>query len=277
MFENDFRVLTPTAGVRWVHSKGRPQFASDGKVIGIHGAFIDTTRRKQIEERLTHVNDQLETFAYSVAHDLQEPLRTIALSVQLAQLRLKNRVDEQSNAFLDGAVESARQMETMVRDLLAYSRSLTEGEVERVRTDASAAFEQALKNLATRIAETGATVTASPLPAVRIPRIHMLQVFQNLIDNSLKHRGAESPLIQVAAACENGMCQFSIADNGLGIEPRYHERVFDVFKRLRKSDAPGTGVGLALCKRTVEHYGGTIWIESDGQTGTTFFFTIPSA
>ena len=273
----DFRIIDAEGKLHWLRSKGRPVVNSEGRVVEIHGAVVDFTDAKRIEEDLTRTNRHLQHFAYAAAHDLQEPLRNVALSIQLAKTQIENQVDPAAAALLDGAIENAHQLEAMVRDLLAYSKVLHEmDECPREVVDANEVLEAALKNLAAVIGETSAQITFDKLPPVRMARIHLLQLFQNLVGNALKHRGSDAPQIHVGARLCHGYCQFSIVDNGLGIEPQFQQRVFDVFKRLRKKDIPGTGIGLALCKRIVEGYSGRIWISSDGQKGTTVFFMVPT-
>ncbi len=275
-FDCEFRIVTSSGGLRWIHSRGQAGTGLQGNGV-VHGAFVDVTRRKVAEEALLQTNMQLQQFAYAAAHDLQEPLRNIALVVQLARLRLNGNVDDTARAYLDTAVENAHRMEAMVRDLLKYSRMFGDDEIEWAASDAKEVVSLALKNLASSIEESAARVDYGELPTVNMPQTHLLQIFQNLIDNSIKHRGPKPPDVHIEARADGGVCRFSVSDNGLGIEPQFQQRVFHVFKRLRKRETPGTGVGLALCKRTVEHYGGQIWIESNGSSGSTFFFTVPCA
>jgi signal transduction histidine kinase len=190
---------------------------------------------------------------------------------------LPKQLDDETEALLETAVQSAHQMESMVRDLLAYCKILHEEDEQCEVVESSEVLELALQNLATAIAEASGKITHDELPRVRMAKPHLLQVFQNLIGNALKHRAAEPPEIHIGVQSRGKYCEFSVVDNGLGIEPQFQERVFDVFKRLRKKDTPGTGVGLALCKRIIERYGGAIWIRSDGKKGTAFFFTVPAA
>lgn len=276
-FDMDFRILDRIGGVQWIQSKGRPCLAPGGKVIQVHGTVLDFTRRKQTEDALRRMNSQLQQFAYAAAHDLQEPLRNVALSVQLAQAQANSGLDPEAQSMLDTAARSAIQMIDMVRALLAYSKILHDDERRWPVSNCCEVLEAALEHLAPAIRETSARITHDPLPLVKMDRTQLLQLFQNLIGNALKYHGSGPPEIHIGAILRKSFWQLSVSDNGIGIEPQYQERVFGVFKRLQKTDAAGTGLGLALCKRIVEHYGGEIQVLSDGIKGSKFVFTVPAA
>lgn len=274
-FDIDFRVVLGTGQLRWVQSRGRPFLDETEAVVEVHGTVIDLTARKMAEEALLRSNSQLQQFAYAAAHNLQEPLRNVSLSVDLAKKHTEGTIPEEVERLLDDAIRHAKQMESMVRDLLAYSTTLDEEEREWPVISADEALDQTLLNLRLQIELTAAQIEREPLPAVRINRIHLVQIFESLISNALKFRGSQLPLIQIGVAAKAGLQLFSVQDNGIGIEPQFHQRVFGIFRRLQEIDVPGTGVGLALCKRIVEHYGGSIWIDPVWHPGARFFFTLP--
>lgn len=275
-FELDFRILSHSGPARWVQTKGRPRMNASGIVTEIHGTVVDLTPRKQMEHALRRTNDQLQQFAYAAAHDLQEPLRNISLSLGLTKKRLMPNIEAGVSDLLDSATQGAQRMHEMVRDLLAYSKiSHTDGPWPLISAQEAAAI--AVENLDATIRAASAQVMLDKLPAVRMQDIHLVQIFQNLIGNGLKYGGAAPPSIHIGAESCGPVCKLWVRDNGIGIPPEFQERVFGLFKRLHAKDVPGTGVGLALCKRIIEFYGGEIWFESDGKNGTSFFFTVPSA
>jgi signal transduction histidine kinase len=235
-------------------------------------------KNKQLEDlalALRRTNAELEQFAYAAAHDLQEPLRNIALSTQLLASRYRNHRDSKDDPFIEFTVAGAQRMEGMIKDLLAYCRAL-DGSAAPVRpANSKAVLENALRNLKTRIDEAGAQITWGPLPAIAMHETHLLQVFQNLLSNALKYSAKEPPRIQITAARGGNEWIFSVRDNGIGIAPQYHERIFGVFKRIGGRSPTGSGIGLAICRRVIEHYGGRIWVRSQENQGATFFFAAP--
>lgn len=252
-----------------------------GGIIGISAIARDITEAKRVaaelerrSRELERSNSELEQFAYSASHDLQEPLRMVASYVQLLRERYRDRLDSDADDFIDYAYEGATRMKQLINDLLTYSRAGRGSELKQVETGKP--LEWALANLKLAIEESGATVTHDPMPVVMGDRLQLQQVFQNLIGNALKFR-ADRPLkIHIGARFVNGQWQFSVADNGIGIEPQYFERIFLMFQRLHnRTEYSGTGIGLAICRRIVERHGGKIWIESTPGVGTTFYFTIP--
>lgn len=280
-FEMEHRIIPWNGtGVRHLFSQGQMHFEGEGPkrriVTGI-GVMQDLTALKKGEQDLRRVNRELEQFAYAAAHDLQEPLRNVGLATQLLAGRYKGQFDNEADKLLKVAVEEPRRMQAMVKDLLAYSRALTPEEGTVMNADANAVLATALRSLVVTIEEKGAEIRAGKLPRVRMSELHLLQIFQNLISNSLKYSGERKPVICVSARFQSGECVLAVKDNGIGINPQYHDRAFGVFKRLHKGDVPGTGIGLALCKRIVEHYGGKIWIESQVGEGAEIFFTAPLA
>ncbi len=242
----------------------------------------DITERKRAEaalqqttEDLQRSNRDLEQFAYVASHDLQEPLRAVGGYVRLLEHRFPEELDAKARDYIAGAFDGAMRMERLITDLLAYSRVGTRG-ATFVPAALDAILDQALRNLQVGIQSARATITHDPLPALTVDATQMMQLFQNLIGNAIKFHGESPPRIHVGAQREEGRWVFSVRDNGIGIEPQYYERIFQIFQRLHTRKAyPGTGIGLAICKKIVERHGGTIWIESQPGQGSTFYFSIP--
>ena len=224
---------------------------------------------------LARSNSELEQFAYVASHDLQEPLRMVASYVQLLERNYKKLFDAKGEEYIAYAVDGAKRMQVLINDLLAYSRVGTQGN-DFALTDCAAVFGLAIKNLQKAIQESGASITCDPLPTVRADNVQLLQLFQNLLANAIKFRAEQPPEIHITAKHTGGVWQFAVKDNGIGIEPRHFERIFLIFQRLHNRRLyPGTGVGLAICKKIVDRHGGTIWPASEPGNGTTFFFTLP--
>jgi light-regulated signal transduction histidine kinase (bacteriophytochrome) len=220
-------------------------------------------------------NRELEQFAYVASHDLQEPLRMVASYVELLADRYKGRLDEKADKFINYAVDGATRMKRLIDDLLSYSRITTRSRAPEL-IDAESVFEEVTTNLFRAIAEKQAIVTRDDLPTKVVDQTHLVQVFQNLISNALKFCD-DTPRIHVGAEQQGRDWVFSVSDNGLGIAPEHRERVFQVFQRLHgRNKYTGTGIGLAICKKIVEQYGGRIWVESEPGKGSTFFFTLPA-
>ncbi len=247
-------------------------------------AFVlDISERKRAEERLRRVADELarsnaelEQFAYSASHDLQEPLRAIGGCAQLLQRRYQGQLDGQADEIIGHITRGADRMHRLIEDLLALSRVGVRGR-EFAPIDSNAALADALANLRSALEESGAQVTAGALPQVLADRAQLIQLFQNLVGNALKFRAAGRPEIRVDAGRDGDFWRFAVRDNGIGIAPEYHERIFGVFRRLHTATAyPGTGIGLALCKKIVARHGGHIWVESALGQGATFYFTLPA-
>jgi signal transduction histidine kinase len=226
-------------------------------------------------EELARSNRDLEQFAYVASHDLQEPLRMVAAYTQLLGERYRGRLDENADKYIAYAVEGALRMQTLILDLLAFSR-VGRAEPGSKKGDCNAAFRIALANLHTAIAESGAVITRDELPTVAVDPTQLVQLFQNLIGNAIKFRGKEAPLIRVSAEKQDSAWLLTVADNGIGISPQYQDKVFVIFQRLHtREEYAGNGVGLAICKKIVEHHRGSIWVESEPGCGAKFHFTLP--
>jgi len=260
-----------------------PYRDADQKTIGTMGVARDITERKRSEERLVKTarelkrsNDELQQFAYVASHDLQEPLRMVASFTELLAKRYKGRLDSDADEFIDFAVDGCNRMQGLIRDLLAYSRAGASGKSLH-RCPSEDALNNALVNLRAAIEESGAVVTHDPLPAIWTDDKQLTQVFQNLIGNAVKYRSAEVPCVHISATKnQSGEWIFSVRDNGLGIDPRYFERIFILFQRLHgQTEFEGTGIGLAICRKIVERLGGRIWVESEAGKGSTFHFALP--
>jgi PAS domain S-box-containing protein len=236
---------------------------------------IDITERKQMEEDLRRSNAELEQFAYVASHDLQEPLRTVAGMVELLQQRYQGQLDARADEYIHHAVDASNRMQKLINDLLDFSRVDRKGQPFEP-TQVDMLLQTALTNLRAAITESQAHITYDPMPVVNADGRQLAQVFQNLVGNAIKFR-SERPLeIHIGVEkIENGW-KFAVQDNGIGIDPQYFERVFLLFQRLHtRRKYPGTGIGLALCKKIIERHGGKIWIESTLNQGATFFFTLP--
>jgi len=224
---------------------------------------------------LERSNSELEQFAYVASHDLQEPLRKVASFCQLLQRRYVGQLDERADQYIQFAVDGAKRMQVLIDDLLAFSRV---GRVEREAAlmSTASALSAARVNLTAEIRESGAVIESADLPVVRAEFSLITSLFQNLLGNAIKFRGEKAPRITVSARQEDEFWRFTVADNGIGIEPEYADRIFVIFQRLHdRASYSGTGIGLAMCRKIVEYYGGRIWLETTASSGATFCFTLP--
>lgn len=229
----------------------------------------------QLAQDLERSNAELKKFAYVASHDLQEPLNQVANYVQLLEMRYQGELDEDAKEFINFAVEGVSLMQTLIDDVLAYSKVDMQG-VEYQLTNAETALEKALINLRGRIAETGAKITYDSLPTILADGTQLMQLFQNLIGNAIKFRSGQPPEISISALRTEDDWLFAVRDNGIGIDSQFAERIFVIFQRLHTRDEyPGTGMGLAICKKILECHRGRIWVESELGQGATFYFTIP--
>jgi PAS domain S-box-containing protein len=256
----------------------------NGRLRGFGKITRDITELKESEEHLGKTmaelkrsNDELEQFAYVASHDLQEPLRMVASYTQLLAQRYKGRLDSDADEFIAYAVDGCNRMQGLIQDLLSYSRAgANTGAMHR--TSCEDALARAVKNLQATIEASKAMVDHDPLPAIVTDETQLVQVFQNLIGNAIKYRGAELPHVHISATREaNEEWIFSVRDNGMGIEPQYFDRIFVLFQRLHgQKEYQGTGIGLAMCKKIVDRLGGRIWVESQLTKGSTFYFALPA-
>jgi chemotaxis family two-component system sensor kinase Cph1 len=229
----------------------------------------------QLAQDLERSNAELKKFAYVASHDLQEPLNQVANYVQLLEMRYRQELDEDAKEFIGYAVEGVSLMQTLIDDVLAYSKVEMQG-AEVAFTDTEAALEKAIAHLRGRIGENHANITYDNLPTVMADATQIMQLFQNLIANAIKFRSEKTPEIQINAERIEDAWLFSVKDNGIGIDPQFSDRIFVIFQRLHPRDEyPGTGMGLAICKKIVESHRGRIWVESELGKGATFYFTIP--
>jgi light-regulated signal transduction histidine kinase (bacteriophytochrome) len=226
------------------------------------------------ELELRHA-EELRQFTYAVSHDLREPVRMITSYAQLLQRRYEGRLDQDGREFMGYITEAVDRMERLLGDLLNYSRQLGLLDEPPSAVDAELALEDALASLEGPIRASGAQITHDPLPHVMFDFPRLTQLFRQLLSNSIQFRGPEPPRIHVSASETADDYVFAVRDNGVGIDPRYHEQIFGIFKRLHGRDYPGTGLGLATSKRMVERYGGRIWVESEIGQGATFRFSLP--
>jgi PAS domain S-box-containing protein len=264
-----------------VHTVKTPIRDENGEVAGLLGIFWDITEQRLAEERLKKTledlarsNKELEQFAYVASHDLQEPLRMVSSYTQLLERRYKDKLDADADEFIAYAVDGANRMQRLIQDLLVYSQVSSRGK-PLTPTDCNAVLGTVRINLSVAIEENNAMVTHDELPIVMADETQLVQVFQNLIGNAIKFHSEEPPHIHVSAEKNKKEWIFSVRDNAKGIDPQYHDRIFVIFQRLQgKGEYPGTGIGLAICKRIIERHGGRIWVESELGKGSTFYFTI---
>jgi len=243
---------------------------------------VELDERRRAEQQLARYagelarsNAELEQFAYVASHDLQEPLRMVSSFTQLLGKRYRGKLDQDADEFIGFAVDGATRMQRLINDLLAYSRVGTRGKPFKP-VDCQGIFSQARDNLMKVIDESEAVITQEPLPTVLGDEVQLLQLFQNLVANAIKFHNQAPTKIRVSAEKSGPEWIFAIKDNGIGIAPEHQKRIFSIFQRLHhRSEYPGTGIGLALCKKIVERHGGRIWVESQPGQGSTFYFSIP--
>jgi light-regulated signal transduction histidine kinase (bacteriophytochrome) len=297
-FELEHRLRHRDGSYRWILARAAAVRDEAGHPRRLVGANTDRTERKRLEEsiadqarelaqrnaqlarqslELERSNEELERFAYAASHDLQEPLRMVTSFTGLLAKQYEGQLDEKAQQYIHFASDGAMRMKRLIQDLLDYSRAGARG-AELAPIESEAALADALRSLAAAIHEAGATITHDPLPTVLATASQLGQVFQNLIGNALKFRGAATPSIHVGATRDGETWRFSVRDNGMGVEPRHAERIFIMFQRLHtRAEYPGTGIGLALCRRIIERHHGRIWVESTPGAGATFHFTLPTA
>jgi len=301
-WDYEYRIRDKHGEYKAILSRGMPLRDDAGQVMSWAGINLDITERKRAEDalRLAHAelesrvqertmdlhlsnaelersNAELQQFAYVASHDLQEPLRNVASCLQLLEKKCKDKLDAEADEYIHYAVEAAARMRVLIMDLLAYSRIATKGKPPEW-IDCEDILDQTAKNLGSAIAETGTVITHDPLPTVAADTTQLVQVFQNLIGNAIKFCKDSPPRVHVSAVKNKDKDEwiFSVKDNGIGIEARHLDRIFVIFQRLHKrSEYPGTGMGLAIVKKVVERHRGRVWVESQPGAGSTFYFTIP--
>ncbi len=278
----DFRIITRNGKKRWLSHSCQPVYGLDGRWLGWRGSNHDITERKKAEEgfkqltiELERSNAELKQFAYAASHDLQEPLNVIGGYVRLLARRYKDKLDASAYDFIGYITERVANMQKLIKDLLEFSQVGTE--IKKFEPISCASVvNRAIANLQTAIEESGALLTYGALPTVMTDPSQLYRLFQNLIGNAIKFRSEETPKIHISAERGRNEWVFSVRDNGIGIEKKDAERIFAVFQRVYgKSKYPGTGIGLAICKKIVEQHGRRIWVESKPGNGSTFHFTIP--
>ncbi len=260
-----------------------PVRAADGRIVGASKVARDVTDKvrqaealQEANAALKRANADLQQFAYSASHDLQEPLRMVAIYSELLQKRFGGQLGPVGDEYIGYTLQGALRMESLLKDLRTYTQVSTMGKDPTEDIDAGLILKKTLLNLEVAIRDSGASVSSGPLPSVRMFEFQLEQVFQNLIGNAIRYRSHLPPRICIAAARQGGEWLFSVQDNGIGIEPQFQEQIFGIFKRLHSAaEYSGTGMGLAICQRAIERAGGRIWVESEPGSGSTFYFTIP--
>ena len=280
IWKGEIKNLAKDGSCYWLDTTIVPFIDTAGRPYQYVAIYADITQRKQLEQlmeqqidELARSNAELAQFAYVATHDLQEPLRAVTSCVQLLKQRYEGQLDARANEYIAHAVDGAQRMQMLIDDLLTYSQ--INADQILVPVDCTALLDNVLSNLTVAIAESNAVITREPLPTVNGNPSQLTQLFQNLISNALKFRGEYLPEICIGAAFKADEWVFSVADNGIGMESQYCERIFRVFQRLHtRAEYPGTGIGLAICKKVAERHGGRIWVESQPNRGSTFYFTI---
>ena len=279
-YEIEYRYRRSSDGAyRWFLGRAVPLRDSQGRIVRWFGTCTDIHDQKLSEAALRHSNEDLEQFAYAASHDLQEPLRMVAIYSQLLQRRYTGKLDSGAETYIGNIVSGAQRMEMLLNDLRSYIQAagLPEPQEKLACCDASQVLEAVLSNLQAAIGESGAQVSAGRLPTVAVRDVHLQQVLQNLISNAVKYHREVPPEIEISAQRAATEWLFLVSDNGIGIDPKYTRQIFGVFKRLHGQKYAGTGIGLAICQKIVERYGGHIWVKSEPGKGSTFFFTLPAA
>ena len=280
----------PLTGDRaWLLVNAEPILTDSGEVSEIVCSFSDITQRKAVEDKLTSLyqslesrafdlacsNADLERFVYVATHDLQEPLRLITSFLQLLKKKYDSQLDEQASEYINYAVDGSRRIKKLILDLLEYSKFSIDRDGFKV-LDAGKLIEDVKHSLCSLLKQHHAIIDVKPLPVIYADPSLLHQLFKNLLTNSIKYRGESTPKISIDCIAQGDNYLFSVSDNGIGIDPGYSEKIFDLFQRLHKNEAfEGTGVGLAICEKIIRLHRGSIWVESMPGKGSTFCFTIP--
>ncbi|MGE5353469.1 MAG: PAS domain S-box protein [Acidobacteriota bacterium] len=281
-WEDTFPLKGKDGQYRWFLSRALPIRDENGKIMRWFGTNTDITEAKLQElelrrtlEELKRSNGELEQFAYVASHDLQEPLRMVSAFTKLLEAQFKDKLDEKTSKYMYFITDGAKRMHALIHDLLAFSR-VTSPEENISKTDLNALLAEIMRDFQVAITDHNAEVEISDMPVLYVDPTQLKLVFQNLIQNAIKFRSAENPFIQVKSERKEHEWLFSVKDNGIGIDPEFHERIFIIFQRLHEKEKyPGTGIGLSICRKIVERHGGKIWVDSKLGEGSTFYFTIP--
>jgi PAS domain S-box-containing protein len=279
-YEIEYRYRRASDGAyRWFLGRAVALRDSSGRVVRWFGTCTDIHDQKLSETALRRSNEDLEQFAYAASHDLQEPLRMVAIYSQLLQRRYAGKLDSTAEVYIGNIVSAAQRMEMLLNDLRAYMQATSppDSQEQQALCDASQVLDGVLASLEAAIGETGAVIRRGNLPVVAVEEVHLQQILLNLVGNAVKYHSGVPPQIEVGAQKAGSDWLFTVSDNGIGIDPKYARQIFGVFKRLHGQNYPGTGIGLAICQKIVERYGGHIWVKSELGKGSTFFFTIPAA
>ncbi len=279
----DYRAILPDGRTRWIEGRSHLLFSRRGALERIVGVNIDVTDRKELEQglverskELAQSNEELERFAYAVSHDLQEPLRTISMMAELFRRRNASSLDAESNHLLDTILSSTARMKQLIQDVLELARAGNQSAAAEILVESQAIAELAVENLRVAASQKAAHIVIDRLPPVCANREQLLRVFQNLIGNAIKYHSDKPPEIRISASSQGDDWVFSVRDNGIGVDPKYHKKIFESFQRLHsRSEYEGSGLGLATCKRIVQRHRGRIWVESQPGQGSTFYFTLP--
>jgi PAS domain S-box-containing protein len=271
----ELRVLKKGAAPVWMRVEASTTREADG-TFAWRAVLSDITESKRVERAIQATNAELQEFAYALTHDLREPLRMVVNFTELLSQEYAGKLGEDADKYIAYSVEGALRIESLLKGILDYWAA-TEGDDDPLLpVDCNRVLALTLSALQMSIQQSGTVVTSDPLPAVVAKEIVLMRIFQNLISNSIKYRSEAAPTIHISAARTADGWRFSVKDNGRGIEPVHGDRIFGMFKRLHGKEIPGTGIGLALCRKLVERHGGRIWVESEAGQGAVFHFTIPT-
>jgi PAS domain S-box-containing protein len=273
----EWRLVGRDGKARWFLVRALPIRDSNGQITQWFGTSTDVDAQKHVENELRRANADLEHFAYAASHDFQEPLRMVTAFAQMLQKELGQDLPETSAMALNYVLEGTDRLSALLRNLQTYMVAGRSPEWPKEEIDCNEVLKEAMANLRLPIKQSGAVIRAQQLPRIICPRIHLLELFQNLVNNAIKYRSDEPPQIQICVNACNGDWVFSVRDNGIGIAPQHQQNIFDVFKRLHGNNIPGTGMGLAICRRLVEQHGGRIWVESEPNRGSVFHFSLPAS
>ena len=289
--EYESKVRSKSGRILWISENANLIKDETDEIIGYEEIIQDITQRKNMEKELARKtkqlkkknkqlaksNKDLQQFAYVASHDLQEPLRTVSNFIQLLQKRYQDKLDKDANEFINYAVNGVNRMRDLINDLLLLSRIKTRGKpFEEV--DMNVVLNNVMSDLRNSIKEKNATITNDPLPEIIADRTQMRTILQNLISNALKFHGETPPRVHISGETKEKEWIFSVKDNGIGIDPQYFDRIFEIFQRLHtREEYDGTGIGLALCKKIIQRHKGKIWVESEENKGSTFYFSIPKS